>query len=529
MGLLNSIKAELDQTDSRYWTSFGDGDMVLRGEHPHVKMTPQKALKVSAYFACLRAISEDSAKLPFHIMQTIKARIRKKAIDHPSYRCIHTEPNPNMTAMSFWETFTSHAIAWHGGFAEIRRDGRGNVKQLWPIHPSRVELKWDGEELVYLVHTDDLNGNHAVTLRQRDMLAIHGLGPDGTHGYMLADLAAQSVHSAQEAQNYGTAYFSNDTTPGGILEFPKKLSDAAVERLRATWNKEHQGSLKAHNMKVLEEGGIFKPITSDPDKAQLVGLRQHEVEDLARWFRVPPHIIQHLLRATFSNIEHQSIEYAQHALMPWAIRTEQELDRKLFVPGEPFYTKRNLDALMRGDMVRRSQYYRTMFNIGSMSQNDIRDLEDMNEIENGDVYYVAGNLLPSQAAANLTGEGKGSQPKPPGADMENVVSAHRPVLEDALQRVLAKSENAYRKEAERGTDLGEWAESWFAKEADLYKSTVEVIINAMNALTGYDLDVQAIAKSAAESWVEDCRKRAAANQPLSTAKDEAERVLNHEI
>lgn len=455
------------------WTDAG------RRTAAGVSVTAGKALSCSAWFAAMRAISEDIAKLPFITYRRLPGGGKERVPEHPMYPLLHDAPNDEMGSMNWRESQTHHAIGWGGGYAEIERGGAGQAIALWPIHASRVAPKRDAKKRIfYRIKADDIIGE-PVDIPARNMLCIHGLGPTGLRGYFLHVLAKEGLGVSLEAEKYAGSFFGNGATPGGVLQHPGVLGDKALEHLRRTWNEMHQGSMNAHKPAILEEDMKWEQIGIEPEKAMMIATRQFQVEDIARWFRMPPHKIQHLLRSTFSNIEHQSMEYVVDTLMPWTVRWEQEAKRKLF-PKEPdIFAEHLFAALLRGDSKQRAEFYNKMFQVSALNPDEIRELENMNPLPDGagKKYYVMSNMTPADQAgqppARPGGQAKKqAPPAEPAPEDENpfgalALRAHVPVFEDAAQRVIAKETRAAARAAKKydGDPAGfaTWAHGFYAE------------------------------------------------------------------
>lgn len=353
------------------------------------------ALGITAYLACIKNISEDVAKLPLGIYQRQEPRGRKQLRDHPLHVLLNNEANPEASAMSVREVLTSHALGWGGGFAEIQRRG-GEPIALWPLDPTGVEVRRDtwGEKLLFY-------SVHGVPMVPRDILHIHGLGHSAYAGWILALLAKDPIGNALAAQKFSGSFFGNGTSTTGTIEVPDAMSETAFKHLRESFFERHTGTENQWRPVILEQGAKYSPTSTEPQKSQMIEVFQHGVEDICRLFRMPPHKIQHLLRATFSNIEMQALEYVTDCLLGWLVRWEQEIWRKLLFPQERkrVYAKHNLDMLLRGDTAARTAYYRELFNIAALSDNDIREKEDLNPIPGGDTYFLNAALVPLEMAA----------------------------------------------------------------------------------------------------------------------------------
>lgn len=434
-----------------------------------IRVTPQKALSLSAYLACQRVISEDTAKLPLIVYRRLD-RGKERAPEHPAYPIVHDQPNPDMSSMAFRETLTHHAMGWGNGYAEIQRVGAGGVHAMWPIHPSRVEMvrNQDGA-WVYRVWSDD--GGYYVLEPDR-MFHIHGMGFDGRTGYSIARMAAESLGVAIATQQFGGRFFSNGLNIGGVYQTDKKLSDTGYQRLRKSMEDVHAGVDNAHKAMILEEGLKFAKTTIPPDEAQWLETRQFQVEDICRWHRVSPHKVQHLLRSTFNNIEHLGLEHVTDTLMPWEVRWEQEIQRKII--RDPNYFAEHLnDALLRGDTMSRYQAHNLSITGGWGTRNEARIKENMNPLPGLDepLEPVAIAKAPESKSDDQKPESDEPPAKPAkkrkdeedaeAATIELRRKAFARVFADAAQRLLNKEQNAVaRAEKKHGHNtpaMAEWA------------------------------------------------------------------------
>lgn len=466
MSILASIWGE--QTDSQNAAGWLIDWFAGRETDAGPRVNPQTAMGLSAYYACIRCISEDIGKLPLIVYERLEPRGKRRAYEHPAYPLLHHQPNNEMSAMALRETMTSHAIGWGGGFAEIERTDRGIPVAFHLIHPSRVTIEWDGGVLVYDVRCGDI-GLDVVRLVSSNVLHIHGLGTDGTGGFTMSVLAKNTIGLALAAESFGSRFFANDARPGGVLHHPGTLTDTALAHLRESWAEAHQGTEQSHKPSILEEGMEWKDVGIPPEEAQFLETRQFQVEEVARWFRMPPHKIQHLLRSTFSNIESQNIEYVTDTLQSWAVRWEQEIKRKLFTASQSAYFAEHLfKGLLRGDQMGRAVFYRQMWNIGAMSQNDIREAENENPIgPEGDEYYVPLNMQMAKSAAGIAPAIVEPDKKAQSHQHELVRQSHLPLLQDAALRVTAKEVRAVKRAAKKHAKEPEqfvaWADEFYAE------------------------------------------------------------------
>ena len=347
-----------------------------------ITVTADTALQIPAVLACVRYLSQTVGALPWHVMR--KTPAGGEVYDrHPVDWLLHDRPHPEWSAMQFRETLTNWAVRWGNGYAEIERDLAGRPLALCPLHPSRVEVKRDEGGALYY----EVDGK--IQLPAMDVFHVRGFG-EGVVGLSVVEYAAETIGWARAAAIFGAAFFGNGANLSGIVQSKVGLTPEGLLKLKAEFDKLYGGPKKANNVAVLDAGMEYKAVAVEPDKAQFIETNQHLVEEICRIFGVPPHKIMHLLRATFSNIEHQSIEVVVDSITPWVLRFEQEANYKLFGANRPgFYTKIALQGLLRGDSQARMAYYQGMRNIGAMNANEIRGYEDMQGIgPDGDKYVM---------------------------------------------------------------------------------------------------------------------------------------------
>lgn len=350
------------------------------------------AMATSAVYACVRVLSETIASLPLHVYRRT-GQGKEKAMNHGLYYLLHDEPNPEMTSFVFRETLMGHLLLWGNAYAQIIRDGRGKVIGLYPLLPDRMEVgRTEQKELYYRYQKE----GREYLLRREEVLHIPGLSFDGLVGYSPIAMAKNAIGMALATEEYGSKLFANDARPSVVLEHPGILKDPA--KIRDSWNQIYRGSENAHKVAVLEEGMSVKTLSMPPEQAQFLETRKFQIEEICRIFRVPPHLIASLERATFSNIESQSISFIDNTIVPWVSRFEQAMQKALFFGEEKrqYLIKFNLNGRLRGDAQSRAAFYQTMRQNGIMSANDIRELESMNLIPDelgGNKYLVNGNFV----------------------------------------------------------------------------------------------------------------------------------------
>ena len=353
------------------------------------------AMGFAAYFACIRVISEDCACLPIDVYE-VKGNERKSTGElDPVNQLLNVTaaPDDDMSAMAFRETIFSHALAYSGGYAEIVRDGALNPVGLYPLDPTKVSIKRNTEsrQVVYLIRNDT---GPDVPLRPDQVFHIHGLGFDGLTGHVLSQLSQQMLGAALAAQKFGGAFFGNGAHSGGVLEVPKQLSDEALKRLGDSFKARHQGAGQAFSPMILEEDMKWKTTTVNAKDSQMIEGMNFYVEEVCRLFRVNPNKIQHWVRSTFANTVAADISHVGDTLIPWEVRFEQEVKRKLLTGRPRVFCKHNNYARLRGDIAQQSTFFREQWNIGAKTQNDIRGLMDENPVDGGDEAWVPSQMMP---------------------------------------------------------------------------------------------------------------------------------------
>lgn len=370
------------------------------------QVTERSYMQMTAVYSCVRILAEAVAGLPLHFYRYRDGGGKEKAVDHPLYFLLHDEPNPEMTSFVFRETLMTHLALWGNAYAQIIRNGKGEVAALYPLMPNRMTVDRDERgNLFYSYQTSkdeapNMKGSTAI-LKPSEVLHIPGLGFDGLVGYSPIAMARNSIGMAIACEEYGAKFFANGAAPGGVLEHPGTLKDPS--KVRESWNATFGGSSNSNKVAVLEEGMKYTPIAISPEQAQFLETRKFQINEIARIFRVPPHMVGNLEKSSFSNIEQQSLEFVKYTLDPWVSRWEQSMARSLLSPNEKadYFIKFNVDGLLRGDYQSRMTGYATARQNGWMSANDIRELENLDRIpaeSGGDLYLVNGNMAKLEEA-----------------------------------------------------------------------------------------------------------------------------------
>ena len=397
------------------------------------KVDEKSAMQIATVYACVRLLAETVAGLPLHLYRMKDGtNAKERAVDHPLYKLLYRQPNPEMTSFSFRETMMTHLLLWGNSYAQIIRDGKNNVLALYPLLPEYVETDRDEKGQIYYIYhayTDEVPGeqNKDIYFRYDEVFHVPGLGFNGLVGFSPIAMMKNSLGTTLAVEKYGSSFFRNGAQPSGVLEHPGVLKNP--EKIRENWSDVYGGANNAHKVAVLEEGMQYKAISLPPEDSrmqykaislppedsQFLSTRQFGVNEICRIFRVPPHMVQDLEHATFSNIEHQSIDFVVHTLTPWLVRFEQAIIKDLLLPDEQdlYFPKFNVDGLLRGDYQSRMQGYATGISNGFLSPNDIHRLENMDLIpaeKGGDDYYLNGGYVKLEDAGKAAVKAAESTP-----------------------------------------------------------------------------------------------------------------------
>jgi HK97 family phage portal protein len=302
------------------------------------RVDEKSALQITTVYACVRLLAETVASLPLHLYKfTEKGDGKERATDHPLYKILYRQANPEMTSFSFREAIMMHLLLWGNAYAQIVRDGKNGILGLYPLLPENMEIdRAENGDLFYTYHayTDEVPGEHDkdIIFQRDEILHIPGLGFNGLVGFSPIAMMKNALGTTLAVEKYGSAFFKNGAQPAGVLEHPGVLKDP--QKIRDNWMNAYGGAGNAHKVAVLEEGMQYKPISLPPEDSQFLSTREFGVEEICRIFRVPPHMVQDLKRATFNNIEHQSIDFVMHTIMPWLIRIEQAIIKDVLIEEE---------------------------------------------------------------------------------------------------------------------------------------------------------------------------------------------------
>ena len=398
MGILSGLFRSRDKPENR--TSGSAFSFFFGGSTSGKCVNERSAMHMTAVYSCVRILAEAVAGLPLHLYRYKEDGSKEKALSHPLYLLLHDEPNPEMSSFVFRETLMTHLLLWGNAYAQIIRNGRGEVIALYPLMPDRMAVDRDVNGQLYYEYTTSADDaptvkGSIVRLKPSDVLHIPGLGFDGLVGYSPIAMAKNAIGLAIATEEYGSKFFANGAQPSGVLEHPGTIKDP--QRIRDSWMSQFGGSANSNKIAVLEEGLKYTPISISPEQAQFLETRKFQINEIARIFRVPPHMVGDLEKSSFSNIEQQSLEFVKYTLEPWLVRWEQSIQRTLFSAEEKkiYFVRFNVEGLLRGDYASRMNGYAVGRQNGWMSANDIRELENLDRIpaeEGGDLYLINGNM-----------------------------------------------------------------------------------------------------------------------------------------
>lgn len=441
-------------------------------------------LGISAVYAAVRIISETIGSLPLITYRRIPGG-KERAENHHIYDLLHLSPNPEQTPMQFKETMQGHICLLGNAYAYKVLNGRGEVTELWPLDPEKMRMKRISGKLKYIYTRD----GEETRLSRDEIFHVAGMGYDGMMGYAPLEIAKNTYGQALAMHRFGSEFFKNSGTPGGYISLPqgvKLQNEAAITRLKSSWEDKHKDWGNKHRIGVLENGGEFKTVTIPPEHAQFIQTMKFSVTDIARIYRLPPPMLADLERSTYSNIEFQGIEFIVHSMGPWFVRWEQTARTQL-VPDRDrseIFSEFLVNALLKGDIKSRYEAYRIGREIGVLSGNEIRAFENMNPVDGGDELYVPLNWMPLTAdqSAGMEEQQQNSRAavraKRAAQSRHTIASSFNAIFEDAIKRILNKEIKEIRKNGVKQLkirDIGDfdfWLDQFYGKLPDFIRSTM---------------------------------------------------------
>lgn len=511
------------------------------GAYSGVDVDESAALGASPFLASVKVLCETLASLPIILYRRLpNGQGKERATDHPLYKLLHQAVSPDVTAYHFKERMQAQAVLRGDAFAQVIKDANGGYpSELVIMDSRRVTIKKESGRLYYEYRQKE--GGSPRRLPSDQIFHVSGFGVDATRGLDPVATQRETLGITLAAQLFGATFFGNSANAGGVIEVDKTLSDAAYKRLKNDWEEKHQGAENAHKVAILEEGSKWHQITVPPDEAQYLETRRFQVAETARPHRVPPHLVGDLDRATFSNIEHQSLEFIIYTMLPWFTRWEQAISLQLIPEWDrdEYFAEFLVDAVVRGDLLSRMNAYRIGREIGLYSANDIRAKENENAIEGGDTYHVPLNWIPVDEAGRAPQPAADPPPevddgeddageKPKAADARAIVhersaaargkiaEAYRPTLENAFGQVVADQVRdiaAAVKKTLRERDAAgftDWLDGYFRGQPDAireriapsYGSLMEAIRQEISAELGSDIRVTPQNEAFVRSYVD---------------------------
>lgn len=401
MGLLKLFETRSSTVNPKYPRDpalaemFGAGNVSATG----MRVTDDTAMQEAAVHACVKVISEDVAKLPLIVYRRRKDGGKERALEHPLYDVLHVKPNRNQTSFEWRETCQGSILLRGNSVSRIVSENGRGVAELQPLFPDRLRIfKTPSGRRGYEYLTDA--GKTDILLAD-EVLHVPGMSFDGISGMNPIRYHRETIGLNLGMKEFGARYFGSGANSSLVIYHPERLAPEALEELRTSVARKYSGLENAHRPMVLQHGMKAEKISISPEDSQLLDSRKYGRSEIASIFRVPPHKIGDLEKATFSNIEQQSIDYVVDSLMPWLTRWEQAISTQLLSANDRrkgYFVQFLVNGLLRGDAKARSEYYASRFRLGTLSQNDIRKLEDENPIDGGEKYFVSADMVPIDQA-----------------------------------------------------------------------------------------------------------------------------------
>ncbi len=469
-----------------------------------LSISPETALRSVAVYACVAVLADTISTLPFPVYRRLAGGGKTRATDSYLYNLLHDEPNPEMTPASYWDCVVGHVALWGNHYSEIeRRQYDGRVLALWPLRPDRMEIRREtaGGPLIYEYRLPD---GQKKPFAPEQIFHLPGRSGNGIVGYSVIHEAREAIALSISLEEYGARFFGNDSRPGGVLEYPGKLTPDNLENLKRSWEAGHKGLSQAHRVAILEQGTTWKSVGIPPEDAQFLESRKLQTNEIARLFKIPPHKIGDLERATFSNIEHQAIEFVVDTIRPWLVRIEQRVKRSLFSPQEraTLFPEFLVDGLLRGDIKSRYEAYAVGRQNGWLCPDEIREFENMNPLPDGTgkVYLVPLNMIP----ADMVGQMNDPPEEPPSQDegrslslveqrgagaRKRIRASYRRLFRESLGRCIKREVSAVGQEIDRQLtrrDLGSlllWLEDYYQRKYPLLvRQNIEPLLGSLAEL-----------------------------------------------
>ena len=455
MGLIANLFAAADESAGPiddYWYGSLLGTRGAAG----VRVDAETAQLSSVVFSCVQLIAETIATMPTIVYRRTDGDSREKATDHPLYRLLHDRPNSYQTPFEFKELMQRNVLL-RGNAIAVRVPGpSGSLEELLPWNPNAVKIERirlgrlsNGVEVIVPRYRLQLSDQTDVVLNRDDVFHLRGFTRDGVTGLSVIDYARETIGLTLAQESYASRFFSQDARPGGVLQHPNRLSPEAAKRLKRDWELMHTGLENAHRVAVLEEGLTFNAVGMTNEAAQYLQSRQFQIADVARWFRVPLHMVGSMEKSTSwgTGLEQLGLGFLVYTLMPHITRWEEAASRDLITDTDTYYVEFLADSILRGDLKSRSEAYAIARQWGWLSVNEIRQLENRNPIEGGDEYMTPLNM----------GDAAGGRQAIAALPAPAVTAHHATLLRQSAARILRKETTAMSKLARR---VGDNTDGW---------------------------------------------------------------------
>lgn len=468
-------------------------------------ITDETAMTCAAVYAANRILSETVASLPLEVFRRLPGGAREPAPDHPLYRVLHDEPNPEQSSFIWRETAQLHLGTRGNAYSEIQRDGSGQVRALWGLDARRITPKREtrGGPIVYSYLED--SGGPPVTLTRDQVLHIPGMGFDGLVGRSPIDMMRNAIGSNIAAERYAEELFANSAAYNGVLQLPKLMSDKAYKRLRQAQAKQAQHGNR-HKSLILEEGATWAATNMRPEDVQLIDARRFGIEEIARAYRVSLHLLMEFTEgaASYSSIVELGREFIVFTMMPWLKRWQGEINRRLL--DENHFCEFNVAAFLQGDHAARAEFYTKLFQTGALTINQILERENENPIgPEGDVRFVPRNLWTLDAAiaekdkppapdpfAQPAGEEDQENPaeepeaeEPPPDGLAAARLAIEATVRETMTRLIHKEQNAMKRLGGHPDVFLASVEAFYGKHRGIMADALAAPLAALGAITGH--------------------------------------------
>lgn len=451
-------RRSIDLSNPPQWLIESLGASTYSGE----SVTVERSLTIPAVLNGFTILMEDTSSLPFILYRRLD-RGKLRAVESPYYSLMHDQPNREMTSMVFREIMMGHLLGWGNFYGQLLWNSKGVVEEIYPLKPNQMEVGRLKGERVYLYRAD--NGN-PISFRQDQILHIPAFGFDGMRGYSRISLARNAIGLAMATEKYGSKIFANDARPSVVLTHPQGLSDNARKNITESWQQHYAGAGNAAKFAVLEEGMDLKTIGFPPDDAQFIETQKWTVQQIARVFRIPPHMLGDVERTTSwgSGIEQQEIGYLTHTLRPWMVRIEQQCNKDILLTDDrrEYFYEHLVDAMLRTDLQTRMQAYAVAITNGIYTRNEVRERENLLPYDGGDEPLTPLNMTTGNN--DQTDDQTDPVDQPDATPQRDIT----PLVMDALRRISKRDHNelqgALKRYAEKDDRFLQWVEQFYKRD-----------------------------------------------------------------